>query len=43
MELKRLRTLGFEVLMTLNNLNPAFMEEICHRTKWLTHRPNIYK
>ena len=40
MELKRLRTLGFEVLMTLNNLNPAFMEEICHRTKWLTHKPN---
>ena len=40
MEVKRLRTLGLEVFETLNNLNPAFMEEIFHRTKWLTHRPN---
>ena len=40
MEVKRLRTLGLEVFKTLNNLNPAFMEEIFHRTRWLTHRPN---
>ena len=40
MEVKRLRTLGLEVFKTLNNLNPAFMEEIFHRTKWLTHRSN---
>ena len=40
MEVKRLRTLELEVLKTLNNLNAAFMEEIFHRTVWLTHRPN---
>ena len=40
MEVKRLRTLGLEVFKPLNNLNPAFMEEIFHRTKCLTHRPN---
>ena len=40
MEVKRLRTLGLEVFKTLNNLNPAFMEEIFHRTRWLTPRPN---
>ena len=40
MEVKRLRTLGLDAFKTLNNLNPAFMEEIFHRTKWLTHRPN---
>ena len=40
MEVKRLRTLGLEVFKALNNLNPVFMEEIFHRTKWLTHRPN---
>ena len=40
MEVKLLRTLGWEVFTTPNNLNPAFMEEIFHRTKWLTHRPN---
>ena len=40
MEVKLLRTLGLEVFKTLNNLNPAFMEEIFHRTRWLTHRPN---
>ena len=38
MEVKRLRTLGLEVFKTLNNLNPAFMEEIFHRTKWLTQK-----
>ena len=40
MEVKRLKTLGLEVFKTLNNLNLAFMGEIFHRTKWLTHRPN---
>ena len=39
-KVKRLRTLGLEIFKTLNNLNPAFTEEILHRTKWLTHRPN---
>ena len=39
-EVKRLRTLGLVVFKTLSNLNPAFMEEIFHRTKWLTYRPN---
>ena len=40
MEVKHLRTLGLEVFKILSNLNPAFMEEIFHRTKWLTYRPN---
>ena len=40
MKVKRLRTMGLEVFQILNNLNPAFMEEIFHRTKWLIHRPN---
>ena len=40
MEVKCLITVGLEVFKTLNNLNPAFMEEVLHRTKWLTHRPN---
>ena len=40
MEVKHLRTLGLEVFKNLNNLNPAFMEGIFYRTKWLTHRPN---
>ena len=43
MEVKRLRTLGLEVFTTLNNLNPALMEEIFHRTKWLTHMHNNIK
>ena len=30
MEVKRLRTLGSQVFQNLNNLNPAFMEEIFH-------------
>ena len=25
---------------SLDNLSPAFMEEIFHRTNWLPHRPN---
>ena len=33
MEVKRLRTLGIEIFKTLNQLNPAFIEEIYHRTK----------
>ena len=33
MEVKCLETLELEVFKTLNNLNPAFMEEIFHRTK----------
>ena len=40
MEVKHLRTVGLKVFKTLNNLNPPFMEEIFHRTKWLTHRAN---
>ena len=40
MEVKRLRILGLEVFKALNSLNPAFMGEIFHRTKWLTHRTN---
>ena len=40
MEVKRIITSGLEVFRTLNNLNPAFMEEIFHRTKWLTHSLN---
>ena len=40
MEVKRPRTLGLEIFKTLNNLNPAFMEEIFQRSKWLTHRTN---
>ena len=48
MEVKRLITLGLEIFKTLNNLNHDFMEEIFHRTKWLTHRlnnlqVNVYK
>ena len=39
-EVKRLRTLGLEVFKSLNKLNPTFMEEIFHRTKWLTDRQN---
>ena len=31
---------GLEVFKTLDNLNAAFMEEIFHRRKWLTLRPN---
>ena len=40
MEVKRLRTRGSEVFKNMNNLNPAYMEEIFHWTKWLTHKPN---
>ena len=40
MEVKRLRTLWLEVFKTLSNLNPAFMEEIFHRNKWLDDRPS---
>ena len=43
MEVKRLRTLGLEDFKTLNNLNPAFREEIFHRTKWLAQRANNIK
>ena len=43
MEVKRLRTLGLEVVKTLNNLSPAFMEEMFHKTRWLRHRPNNIK
>ena len=41
MEVIRLRTLGFEICKTPNKLNPALIEKILCRTKWLTHRPNI--
>ena len=37
-EVKYLSTLGLEVFKTLNDLYTAFMEEVFHRTKWLTHR-----
>ena len=40
MEVKRLRTLGLEIFTTLNNRNPAFIEEIVQTTKWLTHKLN---
>ena len=40
MEIKRFRTLGLEVFITMTNLNPAFTEEIFLRTKWLARRPN---
>ena len=40
MGVKHLGTLGLEVFKTLNNPDPAFMEEIFHRTRWLTRRPN---
>ena len=30
MEVKRLRTRGSEVFKNMNNLNPAYMEEIFH-------------
>ena len=43
MEVKRLRTLRLEDFKTLNNLNPAFREEIFHRTKWLAQRANNIK
>ena len=33
MKVKRLRTLGLEVFKALNNVNPAFMEDIFNRTK----------
>ena len=32
--------LGLEIFKTLNKLNLAFIKEIFHRTKCLTHRPN---
>ena len=40
MEVKHLRTLGLKVFRNMNNLNSVFLEEIFHRTKSLTHRPN---
>ena len=40
MEVKRLRTLGLEIFKTLDNLDPAFMKEIFHRTNYLTHGRN---
>ena len=35
MEVKRLRSLGSYIFKALNKLNPAFIEEIFHRTKWV--------
>ena len=43
MEVKRLRILGIEIFKTLNNLNPRFMKDIFHKTKWLTHKPSNIK
>ena len=40
MKVKRVRTLGLEVFKDLSKLNPAFIEEIFHRTTGLTYRPN---
>ena len=40
MKVKRVRTLGLEVFKALSKLNPAFTEEIFHRTTWLTYRSN---
>ena len=34
-EVKRLRTLGLEFFKTLNNTNPAFMEEIFKNNIWV--------
>ena len=39
-EVKHISTLGLEIFTALNNLNPAFIEGIFHRTKCLTHKPN---
>ena len=37
---KTFKNTGVEVFKTLNSLNPAFMEDIFHRTKWVTNRTN---
>ena len=36
----RLRTLELEICKAPNKLYPAFIEEIFHRTKWLTRTPS---
>ena len=40
MEVKRVRILGLEIFKTLNSRDPAFMEEIFHRTNYLIHSAN---
>ena len=42
-EVKRLITLGLEIFRSLNKLDPAFIENIFHKTTWLTHRPSNTK
>ena len=39
MEVKLLKTLALEVFKTLNNMNPAYMKEIFHKTAFTMHRP----
>ena len=39
MEVKRLQTLGLDITKTIQKMNPVFIEDLLHRTKWLTHRP----
>ena len=40
MEVKRLSALELKIYKTLNKLNLALIEEVSHRTNWLTHRLN---
>ena len=43
METKRLRTMIYEILKTLNYLNPVFMKDIFHYSLNVTHKKhNIY-
>ena len=37
MEVKRLRTMVYEIFKTLNNLNPVFMKDIFHYSPNATH------
>ena len=43
METKRLHTMVYEILKTLNNLNPVFMKDILHYSPNVTHKKlNLY-
>ena len=37
-EVKRLRFSGLEILKALKKVNPVFIKDLSHGTKWLTHR-----
>ena len=39
MEKKRLRIVALEVLKTLNDMNPEYMNEIFQKTVFTTHKP----